>query len=208
MQVGDFGILVRSGFSVSKALFFNFLSALVALAGTALVGVLRFLTLLKHLISYSFQVCHQSKILHTFVGFASWPRSRTVISYWGKSCDHSQFCNLAEILPCLYIHFVPSAGVHSWWIHLYLGSWCSSWDEQQREPWSKKYCNPIDFTYFRNGCCPLDFSCRMKILPLTINCKKKMNKCYFCLFTNEFLRFEVVNRSLVEDWHRCVSWSC
>lgn len=37
MQIGDFGILVRSGFSVSKALFFNFLSALLALAGTALV---------------------------------------------------------------------------------------------------------------------------------------------------------------------------
>lgn len=35
-EVGDFGILVRSGFTVSKALFFNFLSALVALAGTAL----------------------------------------------------------------------------------------------------------------------------------------------------------------------------
>ncbi|KAL0409065.1 UNVERIFIED_CONTAM: IAA-alanine resistance protein 1 [Sesamum radiatum] len=34
--IGDFGILVRSGFSVTKALFFNFLSALVALAGTAL----------------------------------------------------------------------------------------------------------------------------------------------------------------------------
>ncbi|CAK9170481.1 unnamed protein product [Ilex paraguariensis] len=37
-EIGDFGILVRSGFSVSKALFFNFLSALVALAGTALVS--------------------------------------------------------------------------------------------------------------------------------------------------------------------------
>ncbi|XP_068660058.1 IAA-alanine resistance protein 1 [Aristolochia californica] len=35
-EVGDFGILVRSGFSVPKALFFNFLSALVALVGTAL----------------------------------------------------------------------------------------------------------------------------------------------------------------------------
>ncbi|XP_010271119.1 PREDICTED: IAA-alanine resistance protein 1 [Nelumbo nucifera] len=35
-EVGDFGILVRSGFSAPKALFFNFLSALVALAGTAL----------------------------------------------------------------------------------------------------------------------------------------------------------------------------
>ncbi|GLT96823.1 hypothetical protein SLE2022_144200 [Rubroshorea leprosula] len=35
-EVGDFGILVRSGFSVTKALFFNFLSALVALAGTAM----------------------------------------------------------------------------------------------------------------------------------------------------------------------------
>ncbi|XP_012072385.1 IAA-alanine resistance protein 1 isoform X2 [Jatropha curcas] len=35
-EIGDFGILVRSGFSVSKALFFNFLSALVALLGTAL----------------------------------------------------------------------------------------------------------------------------------------------------------------------------
>ncbi|CAI0409725.1 unnamed protein product [Linum tenue] len=35
-SVGDFGILVRSGFSVSKALFFNFLSALLALVGTAL----------------------------------------------------------------------------------------------------------------------------------------------------------------------------
>lgn len=39
LQVGDFGILVRSGFSVTKALFFNFLSALLALAGTALVSV-------------------------------------------------------------------------------------------------------------------------------------------------------------------------
>ncbi|CAA3023533.1 IAA-alanine resistance 1 [Olea europaea subsp. europaea] len=39
-EIGDFGILVRSGFSVSKALFFNFLSALVALAGTALVSSL------------------------------------------------------------------------------------------------------------------------------------------------------------------------
>lgn len=39
MQVGDFGILVRSGFSVFKALFFNFLSALVALAGTATVRI-------------------------------------------------------------------------------------------------------------------------------------------------------------------------
>jgi hypothetical protein len=29
---------VRSGFTVTKALFFNFLSALVALAGTALVS--------------------------------------------------------------------------------------------------------------------------------------------------------------------------
>ncbi|THG13420.1 hypothetical protein TEA_000787 [Camellia sinensis var. sinensis] len=38
--IGDFGILVRSGFSVSKALFFNFLSALVALAGTALALVM------------------------------------------------------------------------------------------------------------------------------------------------------------------------
>ncbi|GMH01947.1 hypothetical protein Nepgr_003786 [Nepenthes gracilis] len=39
-EVGDFGILVRSGFGVSKALFFNFLSALVALAGTALALLL------------------------------------------------------------------------------------------------------------------------------------------------------------------------
>ncbi|KAK6242444.1 hypothetical protein SCA6_007833 [Theobroma cacao] len=38
--VGDFGILVRSGFSVSKALFFNFLSALVALAGTGVALLL------------------------------------------------------------------------------------------------------------------------------------------------------------------------
>ncbi|KAH1250543.1 IAA-alanine resistance protein 1 [Glycine max] len=36
IQIGDFGILIRSGFSIPKALFFNFLSALVALAGTAL----------------------------------------------------------------------------------------------------------------------------------------------------------------------------
>lgn len=36
-QVGDFGILVKSGFSVFEALAFNFLSALVALAGTAMV---------------------------------------------------------------------------------------------------------------------------------------------------------------------------
>ncbi|KAJ6981905.1 hypothetical protein NC653_025104 [Populus alba x Populus x berolinensis] len=38
LQIGDFSILVRYGFSVPKALFFNFLSALVALAGTALVS--------------------------------------------------------------------------------------------------------------------------------------------------------------------------
>ncbi|KAK7319172.1 hypothetical protein RJT34_03890 [Clitoria ternatea] len=35
-EIGDFGILIRSGFSIPKALCFNFLSALVALAGTAL----------------------------------------------------------------------------------------------------------------------------------------------------------------------------
>ncbi|KAF5750064.1 IAA-alanine resistance protein 1 [Tripterygium wilfordii] len=34
-EIGDFGILVSSGFTIPKALFFNFLSALVALAGTA-----------------------------------------------------------------------------------------------------------------------------------------------------------------------------
>ncbi|KAF8021187.1 hypothetical protein BT93_G1577 [Corymbia citriodora subsp. variegata] len=39
-EVGDFGILVRSGFSVTKALFFNFLSALVALGGTTLALLL------------------------------------------------------------------------------------------------------------------------------------------------------------------------
>ncbi|KAH7656103.1 Zinc/iron permease protein [Dioscorea alata] len=39
-EIGDFGILVRSGFTVSKALFFNFLSALTALAGTALALIL------------------------------------------------------------------------------------------------------------------------------------------------------------------------
>ncbi|EFJ14189.1 hypothetical protein SELMODRAFT_424032 [Selaginella moellendorffii] len=38
-EVGDFGILVRSGFTVFKALAFNFLSALVALAGTAVALV-------------------------------------------------------------------------------------------------------------------------------------------------------------------------
>ncbi|KAJ8562894.1 hypothetical protein K7X08_031346 [Anisodus acutangulus] len=36
LKIGDFGILVRSGFGVSEALFFNFLSALVALAESAL----------------------------------------------------------------------------------------------------------------------------------------------------------------------------
>ncbi|KAL4576284.1 hypothetical protein LXL04_012376 [Taraxacum kok-saghyz] len=35
-MIGDFGILVRSGFTAFKDLFFNFLSALVALAGTPL----------------------------------------------------------------------------------------------------------------------------------------------------------------------------
>ncbi|KAF8021119.1 hypothetical protein BT93_G1522 [Corymbia citriodora subsp. variegata] len=39
-RVGDFGILVRSGFSVTKALFSNFLSALVALGGTTLALLL------------------------------------------------------------------------------------------------------------------------------------------------------------------------
>lgn len=39
-EIGDFGILIRSGFSIPKALFFNFLSALVALAGTALALLL------------------------------------------------------------------------------------------------------------------------------------------------------------------------
>lgn len=39
-EVGDFGILVRSGFSISEALFFNFLSALVALVGTAMALLL------------------------------------------------------------------------------------------------------------------------------------------------------------------------
>lgn len=39
-EVGDFGILVQSGFSVLKALAFNFLSALAALAGTAVALLL------------------------------------------------------------------------------------------------------------------------------------------------------------------------
>lgn len=39
-EIGDFGILIRSGFSIPKALLFNFLSALVALAGTALALLL------------------------------------------------------------------------------------------------------------------------------------------------------------------------
>jgi len=39
-EVGDFGILVKSGFSVFEALAFNFLSALVALAGTAMALML------------------------------------------------------------------------------------------------------------------------------------------------------------------------
>ncbi|CAL5354588.1 unnamed protein product [Camellia sinensis] len=39
-EIGDFGILVRFGFSVTKALFFNFFSALVVLARTALALVM------------------------------------------------------------------------------------------------------------------------------------------------------------------------
>lgn len=39
-EVGDFGILLRSGFGVFEALAFNFLSALMALAGTALALLL------------------------------------------------------------------------------------------------------------------------------------------------------------------------
>ncbi|KAF5747529.1 IAA-alanine resistance protein 1 [Tripterygium wilfordii] len=39
-EIGDFGILVRSGFTIPKALLFNFLSALVALVGTALALLL------------------------------------------------------------------------------------------------------------------------------------------------------------------------
>eukprot|EP00850_Spirogloea_muscicola_P019336 SM000188S03831 [mRNA] locus=s188:112668:115957:- [translate_table: standard] len=39
-EVGDFGILLRSGFSVLRALAFNFLSALTAMAGTALALIL------------------------------------------------------------------------------------------------------------------------------------------------------------------------
>ncbi|CAN7129760.1 unnamed protein product [Brassica rapa subsp. narinosa] len=46
-EIGDFGILVRSGFTVTKALFFNFLSALVALAGTSLASLLRLKTFLE-----------------------------------------------------------------------------------------------------------------------------------------------------------------
>ncbi|EPS67044.1 hypothetical protein M569_07735, partial [Genlisea aurea] len=38
-EIGDFGILVRSGFSISRALFFNFLSALIAFAGTSMALV-------------------------------------------------------------------------------------------------------------------------------------------------------------------------
>ncbi|CAN6937748.1 unnamed protein product [Brassica oleracea] len=46
-EIGDFGILVRSGFTVTKALFFNFLSALVALAGTSLASLLHLKTFLE-----------------------------------------------------------------------------------------------------------------------------------------------------------------
>ncbi len=36
-EIGDFGVLIHSGFSVKKALFFNFLTALAAIAGALLV---------------------------------------------------------------------------------------------------------------------------------------------------------------------------
>jgi zinc and cadmium transporter len=36
-EIGDFGVLVHSGFSVRKALWFNFLTACTAIAGTAFV---------------------------------------------------------------------------------------------------------------------------------------------------------------------------
>lgn len=50
-EIGDFGVLIYSGFSRVRALFFNFLSALAAVLGTVLVlvlgerlgGILRFL---------------------------------------------------------------------------------------------------------------------------------------------------------------------
>lgn len=54
-ELGEFGILVHGGFSPKKALFFNFLSGLIALAGAVfvlLIGV-RFKSLLENLIPFT-----------------------------------------------------------------------------------------------------------------------------------------------------------
>lgn len=76
VQIGDFGILVRSGFSVAKALFFNFLSALVALAGTAIVRTILY-TQLTLPMNLNTQFNYQSSM--TSVGTANGDGSRTLI---------------------------------------------------------------------------------------------------------------------------------
>ncbi|KAL0296530.1 UNVERIFIED_CONTAM: IAA-alanine resistance protein 1 [Sesamum radiatum] len=79
-EIGDFGILVRSGFSVSKALFFNFLSALVALAGTALV---------RRLLRLG-EACVHLHVLHngSFTNLSSIDIQALI---WGKDPGHSSW---------------------------------------------------------------------------------------------------------------------
>lgn len=85
-----------------------------------------------HLTKLNRSISLYQKNRELFVGFASRPGSRTVISHWGKSCDQSQFRNSSndsELFNNLFYGTI--AGFHSWWIYLYIGCRGLSRDEQQ-----------------------------------------------------------------------------
>lgn len=88
LQIGDFGILVRSGFTVSKALFFNFLSALSALAGTALVRTLPNTIALAYFQKTEHN--HTNPSLSSTAGIDVGKRSRAVISDRGNTLTAKQ----------------------------------------------------------------------------------------------------------------------
>lgn len=129
VQVGDFGILVRSGFSVTKALFFNFLSALVALAGTAMVRVLCRLRPISFYVKWLKKWLIYCSLCRLF----SWDKILG-IHLWLRYCV-TAFCweyiwlssSWSVMISNEYIIYL--AGIYSRWIYIHCCRWSACRDE-------------------------------------------------------------------------------
>jgi hypothetical protein len=116
---------VRSGFTVSKALLFNFLSALVALAGTALVSSFKKLSKGKMTFFYGYNT-----LLYCMCRHCLWVKIRDIPPWLRYALSnkthptcipvlyrwHISLLELMHHLPCQLSCFT---GFHGWWFHLH-----------------------------------------------------------------------------------------